>query len=84
VPYIPEQFNNPVKLNAKEVYQSRFDPKHMCLPFDYCYAVTCHKSQEDEGDTVMLAEEYCSLWERARWAYTAASRAKKRLIWIMG
>jgi exodeoxyribonuclease-5 len=52
-------------------------------PIDYAYAVTCHKAQGSEWDKVMVIEQICSLWEHKRWAYTAASRAKKELIWVL-
>jgi exodeoxyribonuclease-5 len=53
------------------------------LPFDYCYAVTCHKAQGDEWDTVVVLEQRCQGWDHRRWAYTAASRARRRLYWIL-
>jgi exodeoxyribonuclease-5 len=53
------------------------------IPFDYAYAVTCHKAQGDEWDHVLVFEQYGRLWEHARWAYTAATRARERLTWVM-
>lgn len=50
-------------------------------PFDYAYCVTCHKSQGDEWDKVLVMEQKCSAWDHKRWAYTAASRAKTLLTW---
>lgn len=50
-------------------------------PFDYAYCITAHKSQGDEWDNVLVIEQECKKWSHKRWAYTAASRAKKRLIW---
>ncbi len=50
---------------------------------DYAWAVTCHKAQGDEWDRVLVLEERSDLWEQARWNYTAASRAKKRLDWAV-
>lgn len=52
-------------------------------PFDYAYAVTCHKAQGGEWSKVMVLEQVCSLWDHRRWAYTAASRAREQLIWIL-
>lgn len=49
--------------------------------FDYGYAITCHKSQGDEWESVLVLEEKSDLWEHKRWAYTAASRAKSKLVW---
>lgn len=51
------------------------------MPFDYSYAVTCHKCQGSEWDSVLVLEQKCDLWDHRRWAYTAASRAKERLYW---
>lgn len=52
------------------------------IPFDFCYAITAHKSQGDEWGKVIVYEERCDkLWDHARWAYTAASRAKEALVW---
>lgn len=51
--------------------------------FDYAYAITCHKSQGSEYDKVIVLEEYLkgdSKEEHARWLYTAATRAAKKLI----
>jgi exodeoxyribonuclease-5 len=51
-------------------------------PFDFAYAVSCHKSQGDEWEKVMVLEQKCEGWSHRRWAYTAASRAKEKLVWI--
>ena len=53
------------------------------LPFEFCYAVTCHKAQGDEWDKVLVIEQQCKSWDFRRWAYTAASRAKQSLIWAV-
>jgi exodeoxyribonuclease-5 len=50
-------------------------------PFDYAYAVTCHKAQADEFDKVLVLEQRCDLWTHSKWTYTAASRAKEKLYW---
>lgn len=51
--------------------------------FDWGYAVTAHKAQGSEADTVVVYEE-CDWMEneemRRRWRYTAFTRARKRLI----
>lgn len=51
--------------------------------FDFSYAITCHKAQGDEWDDVIVIEERCDLWEHKRWAYTAASRAKQSILWVV-
>jgi exodeoxyribonuclease V len=53
-------------------------------PFDYAYAITAHKAQGDEWGTVLVMEQRCSKWDHRRWAYTAASRAQHKLIWLIG
>lgn len=57
--------------------------ENMPNPFDYAYCITCHKAQGDEWGYVMVIENRCSHWEHRRWAYTAASRAKNKLYWIL-
>lgn len=52
-------------------------------PFDYGYCITCHKSQGDEWDSVLVFEQICDKWDHKRWAYTAASRAKEKVYWAM-
>lgn len=64
--------------------QVKYDFKHdrdSPLPFDYSYAVTAHKAQGDEFDSVLVLEQKCDLWDHRRWAYTAASRAREMLYW---
>ena len=51
--------------------------------FDYAYAITCHKSQGSEYDKVIVLEEFLkgeNKEDHARWLYTAATRAAKKLI----
>jgi exodeoxyribonuclease-5 len=50
--------------------------------FDYAYAITCHKSQGSEWDNVAVISEYHREWDMARWRYTAATRAAKKLWWV--
>lgn len=70
----PEQFNKE-KCNFQG---SQDDP----LPFDYGYCITAHKGIGDEWANVMVIEQQCKHWDHTRWAYTAASRAKKHVIWV--
>lgn len=51
-------------------------------PFEYAYAITCHKAQGDEWDRVCVVEQKCDKWDHIRWAYTAASRAKQKVVWV--
>lgn len=50
-------------------------------PFDYSYAITCHKAQGDQFYKILVLEQKCDLWDHKRWAYTAASRAINKIYW---
>lgn len=71
---------NPAAFGAERTPKREFG----VIPFDWAYCVTCHKMQGSEADNVMVIEQRCDLWDHRRWAYTAASRAKRRLIWVTG
>ena len=75
VRYAPEQFNSTAKFKFRSDGVS---------PFDYAYAVTCHKSQGSEWDSVCVFQ-YTTTWQwsNARWWYTAATRAKSQLLWVL-
>lgn len=73
IQYDPDQF-------GKETNEYEYSNK--ANPFDYAYAITCHKAQGDEWDNVIVYEQICDKWDHKRWAYTAASRAKRGLVWI--
>jgi ATP-dependent exoDNAse (exonuclease V) alpha subunit len=75
VRFDPSQF-------GKETYEIEDFNKDDPVPFDWCYAVTCHKSMGDEWPCVMVVEQRTGRFEFKRWAYTAASRAEERLIWV--
>jgi exodeoxyribonuclease-5 len=62
------------------------NPKEIGERFDFGYALTVHKAQGSQADTVLLFEERFQKmsdddWKR--WLYTAVTRAKKRL-YIVG
>lgn len=48
--------------------------------FDYGYCITCHKAQGSEWDKLLVFAEYMKGTDFQRWLYTAATRAKKKLI----
>ena len=51
--------------------------------FEFAYAVTCHKAQGSEFDFVIVFDEgWVFGEERARWLYTAITRAKEKLLII--
>ncbi len=50
--------------------------------FDFGYAISVHRSQGSEWDSVLLFEERSQYWDDEfykRWLYTAVTRAKERL-----
>lgn len=51
--------------------------------FDYGYVITCHKSQGNEYDKVLVIEEMLKATDHARWLYTACTRASKRLTLVL-
>lgn len=77
VPYEEDQF-------GKESYKIKYHGNDGPNPFDYAGCITAHKSQGDEFDQVLVIEQRCAKWNHKRWAYTAASRAKKKLYWKIG
>lgn len=48
--------------------------------FDYGYCITTHKSQGSEYDKVLVFEECLRKDEHSKWLYTAATRAKNKLV----
>jgi exodeoxyribonuclease-5 len=71
--YNPDQFGQE---------SNNFDFKNQAHPFDYGYALTCHKVQGSQFDNIIVYEQKCDKWDHTRWAYTAASRAINGLIWV--
>ncbi len=61
---------------------NKFEFDQDANPFDYAYAITCHKAQGDQFGNVIVFEQRCEKWDHVRWAYTAASRAVNGLIWV--
>jgi exodeoxyribonuclease-5 len=61
-----------------------FDPDPTApVPLDFAYAVTCHKAQGSEWQSGLVLEQCCPHWEHPRWAYTAATRFRRRLLWML-
>jgi len=67
---IPDQFSEEKKIE--------YSPKGIGL-FDFGYCLTVHKSQGSEWDSVAVIEQIARGWDPARWRYTAATRAAKKL-----
>lgn len=51
--------------------------------FDWGYVLTCHKAQGSEWDNVCVIESIHKGWNEARWRYTAATRAAKKLTYVV-
>lgn len=73
-------------LTGKQEFQMRKNPRCPDPPFEFAYAygITCHKAQGSEWGKVMVYEEGFPYekTEHARWAYTAATRASEKLVWV--
>ena len=51
--------------------------------FDYAYAITCHKSQGSQWDTVFVVTKRSTVMDNdswKRWLYTAVTRSSRRLV----
>lgn len=49
-------------------------------PFDFAYALTCHKAQGSQWDKVLVFDEsYIAREDHARWLYTAITRAAEKV-----
>lgn len=60
-----------------------FDSRSEIIVVDYGYAITCHKGQGSQYDSVLVLEEvWAQKWDWRRWTYTAATRAAKKLGWV--
>lgn len=51
--------------------------------FTFGYALTCHKSQGSQWDSLMVFDEAGAFREDAwRWRYTALTRAAEKVVWV--
>ena len=76
VTFDPKIFN----VEKPEINGDRDGPS----PFEFSYAITCHKAQGDQFSKIMVIEQKCKLWDHKKWAYTAASRAENEIFWVSG
>lgn len=59
--------------------------KRMAQEFDFGYALTVHKSQGSQWDSVIAFDEsFCFRADARRWLYTAVTRAAKRVTLVTG
>ena len=64
-----------------ESMRRRLEKCERPLEFDYGYAITCHKAQGSQWDSILIYDEYLGDRENHRkWLYTAVTRACKKLI----
>ena len=74
-PYVPEQLNKAKKPEDKDPFGR--------IGFDYSWCVSCHKFQGSEDEKVLVLGQSSGRWSMKRWNYTAASRAKSKLTWVL-
>lgn len=71
---------HPEPFRGEEVNLWRLKDAEM---FDYGYALTCHKAQGSQWDSVGVFDESAAFREhRTRWLYTAVTRAAREL-WVV-
>lgn len=71
--------------NYKKYQEVRKNPYFNALQVKFSYAITCHKSQGGQWDTVFVEQPYLPDGvnkEYLRWLYTAVTRAEKKLYLI--
>jgi exodeoxyribonuclease-5 len=73
LPILTSQFGDPIRKERRDL------PPNVTL-WDYGYAISVHKAQGSSWPTVAVFEESVGD-DRKRWAYTAATRAEKKLIY---
>jgi exodeoxyribonuclease-5 len=71
------------EVSPKKVEHILDDTGHPAVDlFDFGYAISVHRSQGSEWDSVLLFEERSQYWDAEfykRWLYTAVTRAKDKL-----
>lgn len=63
----------------QELKSSGFDRREMS-EFDFSYAVTCHKAQGSQWESVFLLDESGGFGDSRRWLYTGITRASRKLV----
>jgi len=80
--YYPHHCHANYKKDAQEVPRNF---RKGLMELDFAYAITCHKSQGSEWDSVIVADDKMQIKDpvfRRRWLYTAVTRAKESLMLI--
>jgi exodeoxyribonuclease-5 len=93
-PALPQSENNRLFQTVMEDYSDltsrkervekvKLDPYFNALQVKFSYALTCHKTQGGQWDTVFIDQGYLTdkmlNTEFLRWLYTAVTRATRRL-----
>lgn len=75
-------FTKKETLNGRQEFLLKKRKVEPPYQFDYAYAITCHKAQGSEWNKVLVFEEWYpnTEEEHKRWLYTAATRAKEKLV----
>ncbi len=96
-PALPQQENNrlfnavtesygEIPSRRERVEKVKLDPYFNALQVKFAYALTCHKTQGGQWDTVFLDQGYLTdrmlNKELLRWLYTAVTRATRRLFLV--
>ncbi len=68
--------------NAPALRSAKVRREDTVARFEFAYAVTCHKAQGSEYDTVVVLDESRYFSDAREWLYTAITRAKKNLVII--
>ena len=68
--------------NVEALRSARVRREDTVCRFEFAYAVTCHKAQGSEYDSVVVLDESYLFENSASWLYTAITRAKKNLVII--
>ena len=74
-----------LKSNYKKFLSVKKNVYFNALQVKFSYAITCHKSQGGQWDTVFVEQPYLPNGvdkEYLRWLYTAITRAKEKLYLI--
>lgn len=73
------------KANYKKLLKVKNNPHFNALQVKFSYAITCHKSQGGQWNTVFIEQPYLPNGidrDYIRWLYTAITRAKEKLYLI--
>ena len=81
----PERYPSGIPIERR-LKMLRYDPVFNALQIKYAYAVTCHKSQGGQWDSVFVDMGYIPPEAQGidfyRWLYTSVTRAKKTVKFI--